>query len=69
MDARARSINRNAVAPLLVCVAALAAATLVLALIASGLMPGGGSAPPWSGAKGPPGAVGLGPAHSALHGR
>lgn len=53
--------------PLLVCIVALAVAALILVTVVSGLArPGGHSTPPWSGDQGPPGAVGLTPAHGVL---
>jgi hypothetical protein len=53
--------------PLLLCIAALVAAALLLAMFATGLADNGsGSTPSWSGAQGPPGAVGLSPHRGVL---
>lgn len=55
--------------PIVLCVIALAIAAVVLGMIVTGLAGTDGSgSPAWSGAQAPPGAVGLGPEHSALNG-
>ena len=53
--------------PLMLCVAALVAAALLLGMFATGLAHNGsGSSPSWSGAQGPPGAVGMASDHGVL---
>jgi hypothetical protein len=66
--ARASEAGTATTLTLMLCLAALVAAALILGMFATGLAHhGGGSSPTWSGAQGPPGAVGLASDHGVLH--
>jgi hypothetical protein len=64
---RTSEAGNAAALPLMLCIAALVAAALLLGMFATGLAPNGsGSSQSWSGAQGPPGAVGMASDHGAL---
>ena len=66
--ARASEAGSATTLPLTLCLAALVAAALILGMFATGLAHTGSGSPSWSGAQGPPGAVGMTPGHGVVQG-